>query len=320
MKKLTYVFSFILVLATVLVAVGCTEGVSAATDSTYVTIDINPSVELIVSPKEIVLYANALNEDGELLLANLDLIGLTLEAATDLIIEESINLGFISTDEEIETVVSISAISENAEAGELIRERVKAHINQAFANRAMLGRAQDKGFSEEFIAEAASYDVTPGFLFLAKSAILVDDTMTIEDALALPEADLIAILEVAKQANREVAQALKDEFMAARELLFDEYLPQIQALEAQIEEAAEDVDTTDLQTQLDTLKEEFHSAVTALRDDYHVQTEALRSQIQAQNVLRIQEHYEQVQAFKEQVQTRREQMEQAIEEFQGRRP
>ncbi len=322
MKKLTYFLSFVFVLATALVVVGCADGVSAATDNTYVTIDINPSVELIVSPREIVLYANPLNEDGELLLANLDLIGLPLDEATELIIQESINLGFISTDTDDETLVKISTISENNEIGDKIRNRIKEHINNAFKERAMMGRAEDKGFTPEFLAEAESYSVTPGFLFLAKSAILVDDTMTLEDALALTQAELIQIVKDSREANREVAQALKDEFMEARALIFDEYLPQIQALEAQIEAAGEDVNTSELQAELDALKVEFHDAVTALRDDFHAQTAAFRAQVQAQHVLRMQEHHEQVEAFLEQAQVRARmgQMEQAIQEFQGRRP
>ncbi len=321
MKKLTYVLSFVFVLATVLVVVGCTESsVSASTNDTYVTLDINPSIELIVSPKEIVIYANPLNEDGEILLENLDLIGLPLSEATDLIIAEAIILGFIDVDSE-EVFVSVSAISNDPEIGDRIRDRLKEHINDAFLNRAMMGRAQDKGFTPEFTAEAESYGVTPRFLFLAKSATLVDDTLTLEDALALPQADLLEMLETAKQANREVAQALKDEFFAARQLIFDEYLPQIQDLEAQIAVVvADEGDTTALQAELDALVAAFHDEVSQLRDDYHLQTVGLRSQIQAQRELRMQEHMSQVEAFMNRLQNRKDQMQDEIEEFQGRRP
>jgi len=297
------------------VIVGCTNSVSA--DETYVTIDINPSIELVVSPREKVIYANPLNADGELLLANLDLIGLNLDDAVDLIIAESISLGFIDVDSD-ETIVSVSSISDNSELGETIRDRVKEHINESFMKRAMMGRAQDKGFTPEFVAEAQGYGVTPAFLALAKSVTVVDDTILLEDALLMTQQELIDILKVAKEANREVAQALRDEFFAARQLLFDEYLPQIQDLEAQI--LASEVDTTDLQAELDLLKDEFHAELQLLRDDFHAQTEGLREQMQEMRQLRIQEHSEAVEAFRNQMQTRMEQMQDNIEEFQGRRP
>ncbi|PKK96462.1 MAG: hypothetical protein CVV58_06220 [Tenericutes bacterium HGW-Tenericutes-3] len=312
MKKLSYVFSFVLLFAVIVTIAGCSSTVSAS--EAYVTIDINPSIELVVSPREKVLYANPLNEDGEVLLANLDLIGLNLDDAIDLIIAESINLGFIDVDSD-ETVVSVSSICENAELGETIRDRVKENINQAFMNRAMMGRAQDKGFTDEFILEAEGYGVTPGFLALAKSVTVVDDTILLEDALVMTQQELVEILKDAKQANKEVAQALRDEFIAARQLLFDEYLPQIQDLEAQI--LAAEGDTTELEAQLEALRTEFRTAVQALRDDYHTQTEGLRQQIQTQNQLRIQEHSEAVEAFMNQMQTRREQMQSMIEQFQG---
>ena len=318
MKKLSYVLSFVFMLATVFVIVGCSASVSAA-DDTYVTIDINPSIELIVSPREKVLYANPLNEDGELLLANLDLIGLPLEEAIDLIIAESISLGFIDVDSE-ETIVSVSTISGNFEVGETIRERVKESVNNAFMKRAMMGKAEDKGFTPEFLAEAESYGVTPGFLALVKSVVAVDDTILFEDALLMTQQDLMDILHDAREANREVAQALRDEFFAARQLIFDEYLPQIQALEAQIAAAAEDEDTTDLQAQLDALKVEFKAELTALRDTFHAESEGLKAQIMEQRQLRFMEYSQKVQEYMNQVQSRKDQMQDEIEEFQGKRP
>lgn len=273
MKKLSYVLSFVFILATVFVIVGCTGTVSAA-DDTYVTIEINPSIELIVSPREKVLYANPLNEDGEILLANLDLIGLPLDEAIDLIIAESISLGFIDVDSE-ETIVSVSTFSGNLEIGERIREKVKEGFNNAFMNRAMMGRAEDKGYTPEFLAEAESYGVTPGFLALVKSVIEVDETILLEDALLMSQQDLMDILHDAREANREAAQTLREEFFAARQLIFDEYLPQIQALETEIAAAAEDVDTTDLEAQLETLRAEFEAELQALADTFHEQLAAL---------------------------------------------
>lgn len=436
MKKLNYVLSFVFILATVFVIVGCTGTVSAA-DDTYVTIEINPSIELIVSPREKVLYANPLNEDGEVLLANLDLIGLPLEDAVDLIIAESISLGFIDVDSE-ETIVSVSTISGNLEIGERIRERVKESFNNSFMKRAMMGRAEDKGFTPEFLAEAESYGVTPGFLALVnsvievdetilfedaltmsqqdlmdiihdareankeaaqtlrdeffaarqliideyvpqiqaleaqiadalegedttdleaqldalkvefkaeldalkvefqvgletcgvsprfldlvESALAVDDTLTFEDAILMTQQELMAILKDAKEANKEVAQALREEFFAARQLIFDEYIPQIQALETQIAAAAEDEDTTDLQAELDALKADFQAELAVLRDEFHAETVGLRDGIMNQNQLRKMEHSEKVQEFLNQMQTRKDEIQDEIEEFQGRRP
>lgn len=360
MKKVKYVLSFLFVLTLVFAIAGCTDqALEVSADDTYVTLDINPSVELIVTPKEKVIYANPLNEDGELLLADLDLIGLDLEVAIDLIIEESIKLGFIDVNAD-ETLVSVSAISQNNTYGDLIRNRVKENINNAFLKRAMMGRAEDKGFTPEFIEEAEGYGVTPGFLFLAKKAVEVSDELLLEDALLMTQEELMAIVHEARLAQREVAQALRDEFFAARQLIFDEYLPQIQALEADIElkttaltvlVAEKDAlvaeialgegDLVALQTELDAVEAQilldtdalavieaelaalvstFHEAVFALRTEFHEETAAMHAQMMEQRQLRIQEHRAAVEAFMNQMQERREEREDAIEAWQRNRP
>ena len=360
MKKVKLVLGFLFVLTLVFAIAGCTDqALEVSADDTYVTLDINPSVELIVTPKEKVIYANPLNEDGELLLANLDLIGLDLEEAIDLIIEESIKLGFIDIDAE-ETLVSVSAISQNNTYGELIRNKVKENINNAFLNRAMMGRAEDKGFTPEFIAEAEGYGVTPGFLFLAKKAVEVTDELLLEDALLLTQEELMTIVHEARMERREVAQALRNQFFEERQLIVETYLPQIQALEADIELSNTELlalvaekdaldaaialgegDLVALQAELDAVEEEivvataalsaleadletlvatFHDELFQLRTAFHEETEALRTQMMEQRQLRIQEHQAEVEAFMNQIQERKEERSEAIEEYQRNRP
>lgn len=336
MKALKWILSFTVIVGVVFALASCAAPVNAQ-DDTYVTIDINPSVELIVNKNEVVIYANALNEDAEVLLANLDLIGMPLDEAMDLIIQTAIELGYIDVDAE-ETFVSVSAISRDSEIGEQIKARVKEQINQAFRNRYMMGRAEDKGFTPEFLAEAESYGVTPGFLFLAKEAVQVSDELLLEDALLLTVQELQVILKDAKEAMRDVAHALRDEFLADRDALYAIYFPQLEtirteiatkeaelvtledqllvkqtelagaleenkaSIEAEIVTIETNIETMNealltLTTQLETLRAEFHDAVATLRDAFHEESEALRSQIQ------------------EMVQNRRSSFEQKINQF-----
>jgi hypothetical protein len=319
MKTLKWILSFTVILGAVFVLASCAQTVSAQ-DDTYVTIDINPSVELIVNKREVVVYVNALNEDAEVLLAELDLVGMPLDEAMDLIIETAIALGYIDVDAE-ETFVSVSAISKDAEIGDRIRSRVKEHINEAFRNRYMMGRAEDKGFTPEFLAEAEIYGVTPGFLFLAKEAVAVSDELLLEDALLLTVEELQTILKDAKEEMKEVAHALREEFFADRQELYDLYFPQLEAIRTEIATKEAELVTLEDQllvkqtelaealeenkatieaeivqieadialvnealltftSQLEALRIEFHDAVAALRDEFHDASEAIRSQIQ----------------------------------------
>ncbi len=328
MKKLRLALSFIVILAAMTLIVGCEAGVEAS--NSYVTIDINPSIELIVSPKNKVIAANPLNEDAEIVLSELDLIGMELEDAVDLIIETAIELGYIATGDDVETFVSVSTISKDDALKERIHNRVKASINKAFENRGMLGKASDKVFTEEFILEAQSYDVTPQFLFLAQKIVELNDELILEDVLAMTQEELLDIIDLARAEHKEVVEALKTEFFAARQVLFDQYRPLIQALnvqildvESQIAALAEGEDATiltatltDLENQLNTLKTEFHDLLAVLRDDFHAQSTPFMDQFKAEQQRRRNEYQEQINQFKDNMKQRRDQMRDRIKAYQ----
>ena len=344
MKKVKLVLSFAFILFAVIAIVGCTNSVSA--NDTYVTLDINPSVELIVTPKEKVIYANPLNEDAEVLLVDLNLVGLDLDVAIQVIMDKAIELGYIDVDSE-ETIVSVTAISKDAAIGEKIKNQVKAHINNEFKDRALMGRAEDKGFKPEFLVEAEAYGVAPGFLFMAKSVVFVSDEVSLEDALDMTVPELQAILREAKEAHKEVISTLREEFLAAKELIFDEYLPQIQALEAELElnaeviaslelelAEAEEAEKADIQLELDAaleakatleadleaVKVAFKEEFATLREEFHAQSQALRAEIKEMHQHRKEINQAKVEEFVNQMQERRQELKETIEQFQKLRP
>ncbi len=316
MKRFKLISSFMFLVALVTIIIGCTGSVSAATD-TYVTLDINPSVELIVNRREKVVYANALNEDGEVLLAELDLIGMDLDAAIELIIQTSIELGFIDVESE-EVIVSITALAKDPLLGEKIRNKVKEHVNHAFENRGIIGRGQDKAFVPDFVAEAESYGVTPGFLFLVKAAMFADDELTLEVALEMEVSELQAIIKSTREEMKTIAQGLREEFLTAKEALITEFEAEKADLEAQIEAA--EGDTTELENELAALIEAFKLDMATLRAEFLVESEALRLEYKLQVQARRQLHHEAVEDFLNDMEQRREAIKEQIQEFQNKRP
>jgi acid stress-induced BolA-like protein IbaG/YrbA len=313
--KFLKMFSLIFVAIGIFTLFAC--GTVSASDA-YVTVDINPSIELIVTPKEKVIYANALNEDAEVLLSNITVVGLYLEEAMDLIIETAISLGFIDVEAEEGVEISVTTVSKMSQIRERIQERIKEHVNKAFEKRAMLGRAVDKEYIQEFLNEAENLGVTPGFLRLVKSVLIVTDEYTIEELVEMDQEELINILKEFKDQNKQIIHQLREDFLIARKTLFDEYIPQIEALEAQLLE--EDADVEAIQAELDALKLEFREKFEALREEFLDQSQVMRQQmIQIQMQRRIM-HQERVEEFKSHMEERRQEMKDRIEEFQGKRP
>jgi hypothetical protein len=296
------------------VTLGCN---TVAAEEAYVTIDINPSIDLTVNEKDKVIDANALNEDGELLLLELDLIGESYDDAIEMILDKAIDLGFIYV-ESVETLVSISAIGETEEFGETVRNKFMNKINEAFQERAMMGKAVQKAADDSTVAQAGQLGTTPEKLNLAKRACELDDTLTLEDAVEMTPEQLMAQIAAKKGENKEVSQALMEEFKAARQLIKDEYQPQIEALEAQIQAAvAAGSDTAQLEANLAQLRTEFEAEMAALRTQYHSDSAAEKTRLQTEHNARISEHAAAVEAFRAQTENRKEDMEDDIEDYQG---
>jgi len=346
MKTMKWLFSFAVLFGAVVFLASCASAVDAK-DDTYLTIDINPSVELLVNKREKVVLANPLNEDAEILLSEIDLIGMSLEDAMDLIIQTALELGYINIEDDQSEYIYVSSISNNNELGEKIRTRAKEHINKAFQDRAMMGRAEDKGFTPEFLEEATSYGVTPGFLFLAQKAVEASDELLLEDALQMEVWELQAILKEARAQHKEVAHALRQQFFEDRQAIFDVYMPQIQevkdaieALEVTLAEKeallvdATEEDQITIQAEIDAIKleigeleaellaliEAMHAEIDPLREQFHADSEALRLQAKEMFQNKKQQFEESVNQFLQNKEQRREQQKDAIDNFQKNRP
>lgn len=325
MKKSRILLSIFTVLTMVVVMVACSSTVSAS--DTYVTIDINPSIELIINKNEEVIHANALNEDGEVLLSAIDLIGLSVDDAMDLIIETAIELGYIDIDSE-ETLVSVSTPSEN-DQGQMIKNRVKEAINNAFLNRGLMGKARQKAFSEAFVLEAESYGVTPAFLSLAYSVTYVDDTLLLDDALLLSTEALTDILTEAYEDAKEVAQTYRAEFIEERDEIRALYHDDIVELEAMIVAQQEAIDSSAddtsaleaqlqvLQAELEQLKNQKNEEIQALRDTYLALTLDMRETYQNIKTQRMSEYREEVQNWLSRRSQIRQALKDAIKQYQN---
>ncbi|PKM66074.1 MAG: hypothetical protein CVU94_07795 [Firmicutes bacterium HGW-Firmicutes-19] len=98
--------------------------------ASYVAVDINPSIILTTNPWEKVVEVEALNADAEALLVNLELIGLQVDEAVELIIAEATEMGYIDllAEGEVAMVTAYNRDKVDEKLSEKIRERVQERL------------------------------------------------------------------------------------------------------------------------------------------------------------------------------------------------
>lgn len=165
-----------------------------------ISVDINPSIELEVNAFKRVVSVQAYNEEGQGLLAGLDLVGTPARQAIHSIVAAAAAAGYVEADGS-----SIIAITTSADLGKL-----KAQLEQATAEAAQ--EALDETGEEavvyhdaiglERVEAARALGITPGRLNLIEKLIALDPTKTVEQYLDAKASDIMKEVVALQQAEQ----------------------------------------------------------------------------------------------------------------------
>lgn len=177
-------------------------------DYSYVVVKINPEVELAIDSKEIVKEVITLNDDADVLISDLNLVGKTLEEATKTLIDETVEIG------KLENMVEITVMNKNEDdrlkTEEKLREKVEEHIQTKNYN-AML---TIKGVTEDIKTKAEEYEVTNGKMLLVSKALELNKDLKEED---LVKKSVKEIQEYIKEASKKRKEQVKEEKKQTKE-------------------------------------------------------------------------------------------------------
>ena len=129
--------------------------------ATKVALEVNPSVEIKVNQRERVLDVAALNEDGRVLLGDMDFSGRDLDVAVNAIIGSMLRNGYLS---DLANSILISVDNDDpVKSGEL-QERLTQEINSLFATGAFNGAVLSQTISaqQDLRTLADTYGITVG--------------------------------------------------------------------------------------------------------------------------------------------------------------
>lgn len=198
MRKL-FVLTFTLLVIGILAA--CSETVNAA--NARITMDINPSIEIITNARGRVDRVTPLNDDAQTLLIDTNFEG---KVAADVVVEIAElarQYGYLKAGAENAIVVT----TETDDTDHMnriqaqIRSRLQAHLEQKNVPVDIVdGNA---GITQADIDQAAALGISVGKYRIIKAAMALDEELTYEVAIEMSVKELLTII----QDNRE---ALKD--------------------------------------------------------------------------------------------------------------
>lgn len=96
-------------------------------------IDINPSIELEVNRMDQVINVTGLNEDGIILLADLELVGLSTEEASTIIVDNATDMGYIDEFSIKNKIIVTAYCDDDTKSEELelkIQEKLEKHLSE----------------------------------------------------------------------------------------------------------------------------------------------------------------------------------------------
>jgi hypothetical protein len=158
-----------------------------AEGTSYMSVEINPAVEFVLDEDgnvESVLY---LNEDAEVVGADLDFVGLPSDEALERFIDAAIETGYIDVESD-ENIVTITRDDESEE--QAAKEKVETILEERGIGATVFGG----GINEEYEALAEEHDIDVGRARLISRAVEIDGEMTFEEALELEHSEIMRIL------------------------------------------------------------------------------------------------------------------------------
>ncbi|AVX30646.1 Anti-sigma factor N-terminus [Carboxydocella thermautotrophica] len=107
----------------------------------FLTVDINPSIELALTENGHIISARGLNSDGQRLLAKAKLEGLTWEEALDQILDLAAKSNYLPGNRQNLIVTTLTVVKKNKAKPVLVKERVKLVLAEKIKAKALPAQA-----------------------------------------------------------------------------------------------------------------------------------------------------------------------------------
>ncbi|MBQ8370389.1 MAG: cell wall protein, partial [Clostridia bacterium] len=191
-KKLSGIAAAVVILAGADIF-GHAYAVSNTVAST-VALDVNPSVEIRVNAKEKVLSVDALNEDGRIIIGDMDFKGSDIDLAVNALIGSMLKNGYLN---ELTNSILVSVDNNDPEKSEALRQRIADEISVILGTDTFTGAVLSQTMSHDAAVNeiASANDISTGKAQLIHQITQQNTWYTAEDlaAMSINELNLITM-------------------------------------------------------------------------------------------------------------------------------
>lgn len=337
MKKMIKMISMMtaaLLAATAFTACGATP-IQQVTDEnadgalTYISMRINPEIEVVANEDGEIVSVNAINEDGEVVLSEVDLVGQTVAEAGETFTEVATELGYLDADSEDATVY-IDAEGENEELSEKLEKDISDRIHRYFDNNGIFGKVSPETL-DQYAEKAAEWGLSAGQVKMVIRLLDLYPEMTEEEALVLTPAARMAMLRDSGKKDEKISATLRDELNAEIETIREKYAAtfalgeELKSLRRSLEDktlsaeerAAIEAQIAEKQAEYETQMKAYRDEVKALKASYRDKTEKVEKDVKRQAREKREQNEEKIREHKKNFEADREETEKRIKEWRG---
>jgi hypothetical protein len=171
---------FAAIAAALVICLGIGTGTYAyLTPVNYLSVDINPSVELGINTFGKVVTADAINEDGKKILENAKVKNESVKDAVSSLVQEASKKGYVAADGS--TVVSVTAESNSQSTAAALQQEGEQGVNDAIKAKNILAVVYANSSDLAMRTEAKDLGISPGKFKLIKIMQSLDPSLKAAD-------------------------------------------------------------------------------------------------------------------------------------------
>jgi len=154
-------------------AITAVSGYAYTNPTSYVSLDVNPSIEYSVNAFDRVVSVTAVNEDGEAITKELDLKNEKITKAIQKTVDKLIEEGYITDDDNAGIIIAIS--NSDKEKAENLADELEEDTQKYMEEKGETAEVEAEAVGKERVEEAKAMGVTPGKLNLVQKLIASSD-------------------------------------------------------------------------------------------------------------------------------------------------